>query len=163
MPEAANTQVPSDPFAASALPQGWILPDRERWDDERYRHHSDSSGGLEQRSADLDGDGTKDRALFLCRTDSVHPDSSYAVLIQWGAGGDTLLGVFSWAEAQGSIGMGLVLEPPGELHHLGPEEGPDLPTPLVLVDPALTLLVFEKSAVTWSWRGGKCRRVWTGD
>ena len=142
---------------------GWYVPDSDRWGTARYQHFLDSTGGLDQRTADLDGDGTRDRALFLCRTDSIHPDSSYAVLIQWGAGGDTLLGVFSWAEALGSIGMGLVLEPPGELHTRGQEEGPDLPTPLILHHPALTLQVFEKSAVTWSWRDGKCRRVWTGD
>lgn len=113
--------------------------------------------------ANLDGDGKRDRALFLCRKDSVHPDSAYAVVVQWGDGGDTLLGVFSWAEAMGTLGMGLTLEPAGPLHHLGAEEPPDLPSPLYLDRPALTLVVFEKSAITWTWQGGHCHRVWTGD
>ena len=79
-----------------------------------------------------------------------------------GAGGDTLLGTFSWAEAMGTIGAGLRRYPSGTIHHLGSEDE-DIGSPLVLEHSALSLRYFEKSEVTWFWRDGGFHRIWTAD
>ena len=155
-----------DPNPATWVPSrfadAWYLPGMDRWDATRWGAPADSAA-FNHCMADLDGDGMIDHALFLCRTDSIHPDSAYAVFVAFGDGRDTMLGAFSWAEAMGHIGMGLQLEPPGELRHLGSNEGTEIASPVVLQRPALTLLVFEKSAITWFWKEGRAVRVWTGD
>ena len=143
----------------------WLLPLIDRWDaywQEQYK--ADSTGDLRMRTADLDGDGGKDHVLLLVRPDTTHRDSSYALVVSFGNGRDTLLASYPWAESEGGIGMGLLLEPPGELAHLGGEEGDeDIPSPVQLTQPAITVVFFEKASITWFWSKGGFHQVWTGD
>lgn len=141
----------------------WALPDTSRWLSYWRQQYTDSTGDLRQRTADLDGDGTLDHALFLCRKDTARHDSAYALIIAFGDQRDTVLDVSPWAEAEGGIGMGLALEPPGVLHHLGGEEGGEPEGSVKLEHPAVTLLYFEKASITWYWRDGTFHKVWTGD
>lgn len=143
----------------------WHLPVIDQWDaywQEQYK--ADSTGDLRQRTADLDGDGGIDHALFLARTDTTRRDSSYALVVTFSNGRDTLLASYPWAESEGGIGMGLALEPPGELGHLGGEEGePAIASPVRLEHPAITVIFFEKASITWFWEKGSFHQVWTGD
>ena len=143
----------------------WFLPAIDRWDaywQEQYK--SDSTGDLRQRTADMDGDGGVDHALFLARIDSSRRDSSYALVVNFSNGRDTLLASYPWAESEGGIGMGLTLEPPGELGHLGGEEGEEeIASPVQLTQPAITVVFFEKASITWYWSKGGFHQVWTGD
>jgi hypothetical protein len=60
------------------------------------------------------------------------------------------------------IGFGLVIEPPGEIHHLG-SDTEEIPSPVRINSSALTVVYFEKSAVTWFWRDRRFHQVWTAD
>lgn len=122
-PDSASTSASPKSVVPAKFEQMWQLPTLDRWDAywlEQYA--ADSSGDLRQRAADLDGDGGIDHALFLCRIDTTRRDSSYALLITFSNGRDTLLASYPGAESEGGIGMGLQLERPGELGHLGGEE-----------------------------------------
>ncbi len=144
--------------------KSWFLPPIDRWDPywlEQYK--TDSTGDLRMRHADLDGDGTQDHAMFLCRTDTTRRDSAYAVVVSFGNGRDTLLESYSWAEEQGGIGMGLALEPSGPLNHLGGEDEESEPSTVQLKYPAVTVIFFEKASITWFWDKGSFQQVWTGD
>ncbi|MFZ1688852.1 MAG: hypothetical protein WAU70_15600 [Flavobacteriales bacterium] len=166
---AESTAPSEDSTVAPLIPmryqQAWFLPPISRW--ERYwqqQYAADSTGDLSMRTADLDGDGSSDHVLFLCSTDTAERDSAYVVLVTFGNGRDTLLVSYPWAEAQGGIGMGLALHPPGTLEHLGGEEGEaEIASPVLLTQPAVTVLFFEKAAITWFWRDGSFHQVWTGD
>lgn len=154
---AEQTQLPAHMQAE------WEIPAPERWDPywvEQYP--DDSTGTLGHRTADLDGDGTIDHAYFLSRRDTSRRDSTYALFIHFGDGRDTVLTMESWAEMDG-IGMGLTLEPPGPLGHLGGEEGGEPEGTVQLAQPAVTLVYFEKASITWYWRDGSFHQVWTGD
>lgn len=143
----------------------WQLPELDRWDAYWIQQYpADSTGDLRQRTADLDGDGGLDQALFLCRVDTAQRDSSYALVVAFSNGRDTLLVSYPWAESQGGIGMGLALEAPGALGHLGGEEGEaEIPSPVNLTQPAVTVIFFEKASITWFWSKGSFHQVWTGD
>ncbi len=144
----------------------WEAPALERWPADLRARHRDTTGDLRERRADFDGDGLSDAAFFLRNRQArsaERRDSTYAVVVVFGAGGDTLLGVFSWAEAMGTLGAGLEVYPPRTLHHLGSEEEEDIGSPVVLEHPALSLMYFGKSEVTWFWREGSFHRIWTAD
>jgi len=143
----------------------WQLSKLDRWDPYwQEQYPADSTGDLRQRTADLDGDGGLDQALFLCRMDTAQRDSSYALVVAFSNGRDTLLASYPWAESQGGIGMGLALEAPGALGHLGGEEGEaEIPSPVNLTQPAVTVIFFEKASITWFWSKGSFHQVWTGD
>lgn len=142
-----------------------MLPPIDRWDaywQEQYK--ADSTGDLRMRTADLDGDGGNDHVLLLVRPDTTHRDSSYALVVSFSDGRDTLLASYPWAESEGGIGIGLTLEPPGELGHLGGEEGEEeIASPVQLTQPAITVVFFEKASITWFWSKGSFHQVWTGD
>lgn len=143
----------------------WERPSLDGWDPDLVALYSDSTGDVRERHADLDGDGAKDAAIFLRRPEmrsSEQRKDAYAVVVVFGAGGDTLLGTFSWAEAMGTIGAGLGLYLPHNLHHLGSEEE-DIGSPVALEHSVLSLRYYEKSEVTWFWRDGRFHRVWTAD
>ncbi len=140
----------------------WELPAPGRWDDYWVQQYADSGGTLGHRAADLDGDGTVDHAFLLSRRDTTRRDSTYALFVRSGNYRDTVLAVESWAEMDG-IGLGLVLEPPGPLGHLGGEEGGEPEGTVDLKQHAITLVYFEKSAITWYWKDGSFHKVWTGD
>jgi len=145
--------------------EDWLLPPIDRWDaywQEQYK--ADSTGDLRMRTADLDGDDGEDRVLLLVRTDTTRRDSSYALVVSFSDGRDTLLASYPWAESEGGIGMGLLLEPPGELGHLGGEESEEeIASPVQLTQPAITVIFFEKASITWFWSKGSFHQVWTGD
>ena len=141
----------------------WELPSPERWDEYWEKQYADSSGTLGHRHADLDGDGTVDHAFLLSRRDTARRDSAYALVIRFGNSKDTLLSVEPWAEADGHIGMGVTLEPPGMLGHLGGEEGGEPEGSVELKQPAVTLVYFEKASITWYWKDASFHKVWTGD
>ncbi|MEO8067654.1 MAG: hypothetical protein ABI599_08190 [Flavobacteriales bacterium] len=154
--------------SARMLPQRyraeWRMPDPDRWDEYWQQQYADTGGTLGMRSADFDGDGTMDDALLLHRTDTTQRDTSLALLVAFGNGRDTLLATYPWAESEGGIGMGLLLHPAGPLGHLGGEEGElVIPSPVQLEHPAVTMVFFEKGAITWFWYNGKFQHVWTGD
>lgn len=169
MPDSASATGVEDKSPKSAVPakydQVWQLPALDKWDaywQEQYA--PDSTGDLSQRTADLDGDGGADRALFLVRRDTTRRDSSYALVVSFSTGRDTLLASYPWAESEGGIGMGLLLEPPGELGHLGGEEGDEeIASPVRITQPAITMVFFEKASITWFWSKGSFHQVWTGD
>lgn len=154
--------------SARLLPQryraAWRMPDADRWDKYWLEQYADTGGTLGLRSADFDGDGSLDRALLLERTDTLHADSSLALVVRFGNGRDTLLAAYPWEGVQGTIGLGLTLHPAGALGHLGGEEDePVIPSPVQLEHPAVTVVFFEKGAITWFWYHGKFQHVWTGD
>lgn len=141
----------------------WELPAPERWDTYWIEQYADSTTGtLGHRTADLDGDGALDHAYLLTRRDTARRDSTYALFVQFGNARDTVLTVEPWAEMEG-IGMGLTLEPPGPLGHLGGEEGGEPEGTVDLKQPAITLVYFEKASITWYWKDGSFQKVWTGD
>ena len=158
--EESNAQVALLPARFEDV---WELPSPQRWDTYWEKEYGDSTGTLGHRQADLDGDGTVDHALLLSRKDTADRDSAYAVVIRFGNDRDTLLSVEPWAEADGHIGMGLDLEPPGMLGHLGGEEGGEPEGRVELKQPAVTLVYFEKASITWYWKDGSFHKVWTGD
>ena len=142
----------------------WFLPTLDRWEaywQEQYK--ADSTGDLRMRHADMDGDGTLDHALFLCRADTTRRDTSYAVVVSFGNGRDTLLEAYPWAEYQCGIGMGLALEPTGALSHLGGEENEAEASTVRLKHPAVTVIFFEKASITWFWDNGSFHQARTGD
>jgi hypothetical protein len=143
----------------------WELPGLERWDEYWQKQYAtDTTGDLRIRTADLDGDGGDDHALFLCNTDTARRDSAYAIVVAFSNGSSALLASYPWAEYDGGIGMGLMLEPPGLLGHLGGEEGEEeILSPVELKQPAITVVFFEKASITWFWRNGAFHQVWTGD
>ena len=145
--------------------QHWQLPGLERWDEYWQKQYAtDTTGDLRIRTADLDGDGGDDHALFLCNTDTARRDSVYAIVVAFSNGSSALLASYPWAEYDGGIGMGLMLEPPGPLGHLGGEEGEEeILSPVELTQPAITVVFFEKASITWFWRNGAFHQVWTGD
>lgn len=164
---AITTEAGSDaatPLTPGRYAKDWLLPSLDRWEthwQEQYK--ADSTGDLRMRHADMDGDGTIDHALFLCRADTTRRDTSYAVVVSFGNGRDTLLETYPWAEYQGGIGMGLALEPPGTLSHLGGEEDEAEASTVRLKHPAVTVIFFEKASITWFWDKGTFQQVWTGD
>ena len=166
-----ETSASADPAKAipSLLPKryqaGWFLPSIEQWNAYWREQYADSSSGdLRARTADLDGDGRIDHALLLCNADTANRDSSYALVVSFANGRDTLLDVSPWAKSEGGIGVGLTLHPPGPMGHLGGEEGEGLAEgSVVLEHPGVTLEYFEKASVTWFWSKGSFHKVWTGD
>lgn len=169
LPDSASAARDGDKPAKIEVPAryalAWERPALDEWDAYWMEQYApDSSGDLRQRTADLDGDGGADHALFLVRMDTTHRDSSYALVVSFSNGRDTLLASYPWAESEGGIGMGLLLEPPGELGHLGGEEGEEeIASPVLLAQPAITLVFFEKASITWYWSSGRFHQVWTGD
>ena len=141
----------------------WVPTPENRWDPYWEEEYADSIGSLGHRSADFTGDGTVDHAYFLTRTDTAIRDSAYALVILFDLLRDTVLTVEPWAESEGHIGMGLTLEPPGMLGHLGGEEGGEPEGTVDLKQPAITLVYFEKASITWYWKDGSFHKVWTGD
>lgn len=141
----------------------WEATPENRWDPYWEEAYADSIGSLGHRSADFTGDGTVDHAYFLTRTDTARRDSAYALVILFDRVRDTVLTVEPWAEAEGHIGMGLTLEPPGVLGHLGGEDGGEPEGTVDLKQPAITLVYFEKASITWYWKDGAFHKVWTGD
>lgn len=165
-PVDSVAQAPTEPkeFSLPArVSANWQLLAPDRWDTYWQQQYADSTGDLGHRTADLDGDGTVDHALFLSRKDTTRRDSAYALVVCFGNNTDTTLAVESWAEADGHIGMGLDLEPPGPLGHLGGEEGGEPEGTVDLKQPAVTLIYFEKASITWYWKDGSFHQVWTGD
>ncbi len=158
-----HTAKAPDLLVPAHLSNAWQLPSAERWDTYWQQQYADSTGDLRHRRADLDGDGTMDNALFLTRTDTTHRDSAYALVIGFGNGTDTTLTIEPWAEAEGHIGMGIALEPPGPMGHLGGEDGGEPEGTVDLKQPAVTLIYFEKASITWYWKNGSFHKVWTGD
>ncbi len=165
-----SQQVPDrSDTAVSVVPanyrKDWNIPAIHQWDpywQDQYK--ADSTGDLRMRTADFDGDGGIDHALFLCRTDTSRRDSSYALVVAFSNGRDTLLASYGWAESEGGIGMGLQLEAPGDLGHLGGEEDEEvIASPVHISQPAITLIFFEKASITWYWDKGSFHQVWTGD
>ncbi len=141
----------------------WEPTPENRWDAYWEEEYADSTGSLGHRSADFTGDGTVDQAFFLTRKDTARRDSAYALVILFDRVRDTVLTVEPWAEAEGHIGMGLTLEPPGMLGHLGGEEGGEPEGQVNLKQSAITLVYFEKASITWYWKDGSFHKVWTGD
>lgn len=141
----------------------WQLTPEDRWDNYWVGQYTDSTGGLGHRSADFDGDGTVDHAVLLTRKDTARRDSSYALFVQLNLSHDTVLTVEPWAEYDGHIGLGLRVEPPGPMGHLGGEEGGEPEGTVDLKQPAITLEYFEKASITWFWKDGSFHKVWTGD
>lgn len=154
---------PPEPLVPARYVEAWELPALDRWDTYWQEQYTDSTGDLRHRTADLDGDGAVDHALLLSRKDTTRQDSAYALVIRFGDDRDTLLEVAPWAESEGGIGVGLALEPPGEMGHLGGEEGGEPEGSVQIVHPAVTLVYFEKASVTWFWEKGSFHKVWTGD
>lgn len=152
-----------DALLPAHLAAVWEMPSPQRWDEYWEKQYGDSTGTLGHRHADLDGDGIMDHAFLLSRKDTANRDSTYALVVRFGNDRDTLLSVEPWAEADGHIGMGLDLEPPGKLGHLGGEEGGEPEGSVELKQPAVTLVYFEKASITWYWKDGSFHKVWTGD
>lgn len=150
-------------FLSKRIKELWEPTPESRWDSYWEEEYADSTGSLGHRSADFTGDGTVDHAFFLTRKDTARRDSAYALVIHFDRVRDTVLTVESWAEADGHIGMGLTLEPPGMLGHLGGEEGGEPEGVVDLQQPAITLVYFEKATITWYWKDGSFHKVWTGD
>lgn len=141
----------------------WELTSEERFDSYWVGQYTDSTGGLGYRSADFDGDGTVDHAFLLTRKDTTRRDSSYALFVHLDLSHDTVLTVEPWAAYDGHIGLGLRVEPPGPMGHLGGEEGGEPEGSVDLKQPAITLEYFEKASITWYWKDGSFHKVWTGD
>lgn len=159
-------QEPMDPentLLPARYKHAWELPDLSRWDAYWREQYTESTGDLRHRTGDLDGDGALDHALLLSRKDTTRRDSAYALVVQFGNQRDTLLEVAPWMGSEGGIGVGITLEPPGELGHLGGEEGGESEGSVQVVQPAVTLEYFERASVTWYWEKGAFHKVWTGD
>lgn len=140
----------------------WIVPEAARWDTMWWRTYGDSTGTLSHRRADLDGDGRMDEAFVVER----RADTAYVVAIRvsLATGKDTLLEAYQSESSIERIGFGLMIEPPGEIHHLGgDDDAEEIPSPTRTNASSLTAVYFEKSAITWFWKDGRFHQVWTGD
>ncbi|MBK8948953.1 MAG: hypothetical protein IPM68_08895 [Flavobacteriales bacterium] len=142
-------------------PTPWVVPDTTRWSAYWWTNYRDSMGTLAMREADLDGDGAVDRAVVVEEPGS-GPGRRQAIWVDRVSGADTVLVIEGSEAALDTIDFGLLIGPAGEIDHLG-SDAEEIPSPFHSAQPVLSVIHFEKSAVTYVWMGGRFIPVWTGD
>ncbi|QQR88252.1 MAG: hypothetical protein IPJ76_08600 [Flavobacteriales bacterium] len=146
---------------ASLPPTPWLVPDTTRWSSYWWTTYRDTTGTLAMRKADLDGDGAVDRAVVV-EGSGRGPGGVQGIWVDRASGADTVLVIEGGDAELDSIGFGLLIWSAGDIDHLG-SDAEEIPSPFRSEHPVLTVIYFEKSAVTYVWKECRFVPVWTGD
>lgn len=156
--DSAQAAAPS----ISDLPAGWHVPDTLRWSAYWWTNYKDSTGTLAVRKADLDGDGALDHAVVVERSAGPGTKQEQGVHVRFANGADTMFMMEAVDGGLDTLGFGLTIWPPDDIDHLG-SDTEDIPSLFHSEQPVLSVIYFEKSAVSYLWMNGRLHAVWTGD
>ena len=138
------------------LPQ-WYLPAPGNWDAFWFKEYKKDSVLVNYITGDFNCDGKKDYSLLLANA-----KEGFAVwVLQSAKETYEAIKLVEFGQMERPVEVGLQFTEVGELNYLY-ENAEDVKS-VTLKCPAISVLYFEKAAVTYYWENGKYVEVQTGD